>query len=155
MGIAILHLLPLPVGNRLTACAVQGSKLEKAEISASHKEMMTGISYEARGCSLQAGAGLAGWRDIAPLLFPFIKICKHIFISLHYAKPSTIFAFRKKLKVRISASDHIKRPCKTVVLYGRGERTQTFDLSVPNRARYQLRHTPIGGNLSDYSLFCR
>ncbi len=28
-------------------------------------------------------------------------------------------------------------------LYGRGERTQTFDLSVPNRARYQLRHTPI------------
>ena len=27
--------------------------------------------------------------------------------------------------------------------YGRGERTQTFDLSVPNRARYQLRHTPI------------
>jgi hypothetical protein len=26
--------------------------------------------------------------------------------------------------------------------YGRGERTQTFDLSVPNRARYQLRHTP-------------
>ena len=25
---------------------------------------------------------------------------------------------------------------------GRGERTQTFDLSVPNRARYQLRHTP-------------
>ena len=26
---------------------------------------------------------------------------------------------------------------------GRGERTQTFDLSVPNRARYQLRHTPI------------
>ena len=26
---------------------------------------------------------------------------------------------------------------------GRGERTQTFDLSVPNRARYQLRHTPV------------
>ena len=25
---------------------------------------------------------------------------------------------------------------------GRGERTQTFDLTVPNRARYQLRHTP-------------
>ena len=30
------------------------------------------------------------------------------------------------------------------VACGRGERTQTFDLSVPNRARYQLRHTPIG-----------
>ena len=29
-------------------------------------------------------------------------------------------------------------------LIGRGERTQTFDLSVPNRARYQLRHTPLG-----------
>ena len=29
-------------------------------------------------------------------------------------------------------------------VHGRGERTQTFDLSVPNRARYQLRHTPIG-----------
>lgn len=28
------------------------------------------------------------------------------------------------------------------VSVGRGERTQTFDLSVPNRARYQLRHTP-------------
>jgi hypothetical protein len=28
------------------------------------------------------------------------------------------------------------------VVTGRGERTQTFDLSVPNRARYQLRHTP-------------
>jgi hypothetical protein len=28
-------------------------------------------------------------------------------------------------------------------LFGRGERTQTFDLSVPNRARYQLRHTPM------------
>ncbi len=28
-------------------------------------------------------------------------------------------------------------------LIGRGERTQTFDLSVPNRARYQLRHTPM------------
>jgi hypothetical protein len=27
--------------------------------------------------------------------------------------------------------------------FGRGERTQTFDLSVPNRARYQLRHTPM------------
>lgn len=26
---------------------------------------------------------------------------------------------------------------------GRGERTQTFDLPVPNRARYQLRHTPM------------
>ena len=26
---------------------------------------------------------------------------------------------------------------------GRGERTQTFDLTVPNRARYQLRHTPM------------
>ncbi len=25
---------------------------------------------------------------------------------------------------------------------GRGERTRTFDLSVPNAARYQLRHTP-------------
>ena len=30
-----------------------------------------------------------------------------------------------------------------VVFLGRGERTQTFDLPVPNRARYQLRHTPI------------
>ncbi len=30
------------------------------------------------------------------------------------------------------------------VTTGRGERTQTFDLSVPNRARYQLRHTPMG-----------
>ncbi len=28
-------------------------------------------------------------------------------------------------------------------LYGRGERTRTFDLTVPNRARYQLRHTPL------------
>lgn len=28
-------------------------------------------------------------------------------------------------------------------VHGRGERTQTFDLSVPNRARYQLRHTPM------------
>jgi hypothetical protein len=28
-------------------------------------------------------------------------------------------------------------------LLGRGERTQTFDLPVPNRARYQLRHTPM------------
>lgn len=26
---------------------------------------------------------------------------------------------------------------------GRGERTRTFDLTVPNRARYQLRHTPM------------
>lgn len=25
---------------------------------------------------------------------------------------------------------------------GRGERTRTFGLTVPNRARYQLRHTP-------------
>ena len=30
-----------------------------------------------------------------------------------------------------------------VFFYGRGERTQTFDLPVPNRARYQLRHTPM------------
>ncbi len=28
-------------------------------------------------------------------------------------------------------------------VFGRGERAQTFDLSVPNRARYQLRHTPM------------
>ena len=28
--------------------------------------------------------------------------------------------------------------------HGRGERTRTFGLTVPNRARYQLRHTPIG-----------
>ena len=27
--------------------------------------------------------------------------------------------------------------------HGRGERTRTFDLTVPNRARYQLRHTPM------------
>ena len=27
--------------------------------------------------------------------------------------------------------------------FGRGERARTFDLAVPNRARYQLRHTPI------------
>jgi hypothetical protein len=27
---------------------------------------------------------------------------------------------------------------------GRGERTRTFGLTVPNRARYQLRHTPTG-----------
>ena len=27
--------------------------------------------------------------------------------------------------------------------FGRGERTRTFDLTVPNRARYQLRHTPL------------
>ena len=47
--------------------------------------------------------------------------------------------------------DKLKRPCKTVILIGRGERTQTFDLSVPNRARYQLRHTPIGGNLCNYT----
>ena len=26
--------------------------------------------------------------------------------------------------------------------YGRGERARTFDLAVPNRTRYQLRHTP-------------
>ena len=36
--------------------------------------------------------------------------------------------------------------------YGRGERTQTFDLSVPNRARYQLRHTPKRWYLGDYTL---
>ena len=35
---------------------------------------------------------------------------------------------------------------------GRGERTQTFDLSVPNRARYQLRHTPKRWYLGDYTL---
>jgi hypothetical protein len=29
---------------------------------------------------------------------------------------------------------------------GRGERTQTFDLPVPNRTRYQLRHTPMSQN---------
>ena len=29
---------------------------------------------------------------------------------------------------------------------GRGERTRTFGLTVPNRARYQLRHTPTGVN---------
>jgi mannosyltransferase len=33
---------------------------------------------------------------------------------------------------------------KPDIFYGRGERTRTFDLTVPNRARYQLRHTPIG-----------
>lgn len=35
---------------------------------------------------------------------------------------------------------------------GRGERTQTFDLAVPNRARYQLRHTPIYGDLGYYTV---
>ena len=38
---------------------------------------------------------------------------------------------------------------------GRGERTRTFDLTVPNRARYQLRHTPIGVHSPDYSLKIR
>lgn len=40
--------------------------------------------------------------------------------------------------------------------YGRGERTRTFDLTVPNRARYQLRHTPIGVTwdiIPQFSLF--
>ena len=37
---------------------------------------------------------------------------------------------------------------------GRGERTQTFDLSVPNRARYQLRHTPIGVLEKLYTTSC-
>ncbi len=44
-----------------------------------------------------------------------------------------------------------------VYFYGRGERTQTFDLSVPNRARYQLRHTPMSTYGLDrlYSVFTR
>ena len=29
------------------------------------------------------------------------------------------------------------------VIFGRGEKTWTSDLSVPNAARYQLRHTPM------------
>ncbi len=41
-------------------------------------------------------------------------------------------------------------------VHGRGERTQTFDLPVPNRARYQLRHTPIGVVLELlYPILCR
>ena len=36
---------------------------------------------------------------------------------------------------------------------GRGERTQTFDLTVPNRARYQLRHTPKCDVLEYYTYF--
>ena len=39
------------------------------------------------------------------------------------------------------------------VLNGRGERTQTFDLTVPNRARYQLRHTPKCDVLEYYTYF--
>ncbi len=27
--------------------------------------------------------------------------------------------------------------------FGRGDRTRTYDLSVPNAARYQLRYTPV------------
>ncbi len=38
-----------------------------------------------------------------------------------------------------------------VIFIGRGERAQTFDLSVPNRARYQLRHTPMVFNFDDYT----
>jgi DNA invertase Pin-like site-specific DNA recombinase len=40
----------------------------------------------------------------------------------------------------------------TKVSLGRGERTRTFDLTVPNRARYQLRHTPTGVYSHDYTL---
>ena len=66
------------------------------------------------------------------------------FLAAHrHAKPSTIFTFAKNLR-----SGLFSRQEKTVRMdrsfLGRGERTQTFDLSVPNRARYQLRHTPIG-----------
>jgi site-specific DNA recombinase len=63
------------------------------------------------------------------------RICRIIFLNL--------VADEEKI-----VSHHLKEPFKTalkykVVLCGRGERTQTFDLSVPNRARYQLRHTPM------------
>lgn len=41
-------------------------------------------------------------------------------------------------------ADHRKIPTGwQVFFYGRGDRDQTCDLTVPNRARYQLRHTPI------------
>ena len=39
------------------------------------------------------------------------------------------------------------------IFLGRGERTQTFDLTVPNRARYQLRHTPIDAWLIVANIF--
>ena len=57
--------------------------------------------------------------------------------------PSLTFSLREVECLRRSKTIEKRHP-RTAFFYGRGERTQTFDLSVPNRARYQLRHTPIG-----------
>ena len=57
--------------------------------------------------------------------------------------PPPILTFSLREFKHLEHSNTIeKRHPRTAFFYGRGERAQTFDLSVPNRARYQLRHTP-------------
>ena len=61
-------------------------------------------------------------------------VIRTLFLNLHIDnKKVTSYLWREPFSSLVEATD---------VLYGRGERTQTFDLTVPNRARYQLRHTP-------------
>lgn len=69
-------------------------------------------------------------------------------------EPSTIasFAVDSRRTVSLLRRKPRKKPVtRTGLFLGRGERTRTFDLTVPNRARYQLRHTPIGEYLDDYT----
>lgn len=60
----------------------------------------------------------------------------------------TIIDHGKDAEQRYDVSYYLNEPWAGFIktgkfVRGRGERTQTFDLSVPNRARYQLRHTPM------------
>jgi hypothetical protein len=57
------------------------------------------------------------------------------------------------LGLLLQVQNKIDYPADGLFYFGRGERTQTFDLPVPNRARYQLRHTPMVFYLLDYTLF--
>lgn len=61
----------------------------------------------------------------------------------------TVTAVGKGAKQRCDIDYKLKEPWQGFLENenfdrGRGERTRTFGLTVPNRARYQLRHTPIG-----------
>ena len=64
-----------------------------------------------------------------------------IFSLVKIAQPTSPIQIKHHTPIKNDLAAQVRSQLFTK--YGRGDWTQTSDLAVPNRARYQLRHTPI------------
>lgn len=55
----------------------------------------------------------------------------------------------KKISRKWGEKPHLR------LIFGRSDRVRTCGIDVPNVARYQLRHTPIGENIQFFCQICK